>query len=55
MLVVCSHAETERKNAEIKMIIDSDIKLSPGATKFALRPNKVFIFDGETEERIYLQ
>jgi multiple sugar transport system ATP-binding protein len=55
MLVVCAHPDTEKKDAEIKIIIDSDIKIAPGANRFALRPNKVFVFDGETEERIYLK
>ncbi len=39
---------------DIKVIVDSDIKAKVGIMKFALRPNKVFVFDGETEERIYL-
>ena len=40
---------------EIKIIVDSDIKATIGVMKFAIRPNKLFVFDGETEERIYLE
>lgn len=39
---------------KIKIIIDSDIDAKIGDIKFALRKNKVFVFDGTTEERIYL-
>lgn len=39
---------------KIKIIIDSDLNPQIGNIKFALRKNKVFIFDGKTEERIYL-
>ncbi len=39
---------------DIKVIVDSDIKAHVGVMKFAIRPNKIFVFDGETEERIYL-
>ena len=39
---------------KIKIIIDADIDAKIGDIKFALRHNKVFVFDGETEERIYL-
>ena len=55
MTLVGGHECSEKKGAEIKIIIDSAIKIAPGKNKFALRPNKVFIFDGETEERIFLQ
>ena len=38
----------------LRTIIDSDVKLPEGATqlRFSLKPNKVHIFDAETEERI---
>jgi multiple sugar transport system ATP-binding protein len=38
----------------IRTIIDSDVKLPQDATKLAfnLKPNKVHLFDAETEERI---
>ena len=41
----------------IRSIVDADYKLNVGATeiKFNLKPHKVFIFDAETEERIYFQ
>lgn len=38
---------------QIKIIIDSDIQVNVGVNKFGLRKNKVFLFDGKTEERIY--
>ena len=50
MSLVCSHKEL--CGDEAKLIIDSDVKVSIGSVKFALKPNKVFIFDGESEERI---
>ena len=37
----------------IKIIIDADNKISVGKNTFGLRLNKVFIFDAESEERIY--
>ncbi len=40
--------------SKLKIIIDSDINAKPGKIKFGLRPNKVYVFDGKTEERIYL-
>ncbi len=40
--------------SRLKIIIDSDINAKPGKIKFGLRPNKVYVFDGKTEERIYL-
>lgn len=39
---------------QIKIIIDSDIAVSTGEVKLSLRPNKVFLFDHESEERIEL-
>lgn len=38
----------------IKIIIDSDIDAKIGSIKFALRRNKVFLFDGQTQQRVYL-
>ena len=40
---------------EIKIIVDSDIKANIGKMKFAIRPNKLFVFDHESEERIYFE
>ena len=39
----------------IRSIVDADYKISATAqsVKFDLKPHKVFIFDSETEERIY--
>ena len=39
----------------VRSIVDADYKVKEGATeiKFNLKPHKVFIFDAETEERIY--
>jgi len=37
---------------KIKAILDSDNRLTVGKSRFLLRPNKVFLFDGKTEERI---
>jgi multiple sugar transport system ATP-binding protein len=45
----------EMTGNQIKIIIDSDIEAQPGLIKFALRPNKIFVFDAQTEERIYLE
>ena len=38
----------------IKIIIDSDIDAKVGDIKFAVRPTKIYAFDHETQERIYL-
>ena len=50
--IVSSHPEAV--STTIRTIIDSDVKIPEGATqlKFSLKPNKVHIFDSETEERI---
>ncbi|MBP5255591.1 MAG: ABC transporter ATP-binding protein [Clostridia bacterium] len=43
------------QNPVVRAIVDSDITVSPrdGEVRFFLKPNKVFIFDAGTEERIY--
>ena len=38
-----------------RVIISSDDKVSPGEVAFTVKPHKIFLFDGETEERIYLK
>ena len=38
-----------------KAIISSDDQVKPGPVAFKIKPHKLFIFDGETEERIYLK
>ena len=53
LTLVCSstyHLGDER----IKIIVDSDLEPSVGPIRFAIRSSKIFIFDGKTEERIYL-
>ena len=44
-------------NTIIRSIINSDNKVIPGSTevRYSLKPHKVFIFDKETEERIYFE
>lgn len=38
-----------------KAIISADDEVKPGSVAFKVKPHKIFIFDGETEERIYLK
>ena len=38
-----------------RVIISSDDKVAPGPVKFAIKRHKIFLFDGETEERIYVK
>ena len=47
---VCSHPSFQGE--KIKIIVDSDVQSSLGERTFGLRMNKVFLFDGETEQRI---
>ena len=52
--VVSTHEAAQ--SAAIRSIVDSDLTIKPdenGTVCFSLKKNKVFIFDGETEERIY--
>jgi multiple sugar transport system ATP-binding protein len=51
--VVSTHSESKKDT--IRSIIDSDVKLPADAKqlKFNLKPNKVHLFNVETEERIY--
>ena len=44
-------------NSTIRSIISSENKVDTGsaAVRFDLRPKKVFLFDKETEERIYFE
>ena len=50
--VVSTHEASTKPN--VRSIIDSDVKLPKDATelKFNLKPNKVFLFNAETEERL---
>ncbi len=52
LTLICSHPYFEGE--KIKIIIDSDLKPQIGKIKFALRPNKVFVFDANenSQERI---
>jgi len=38
-----------------RVIISSDDNVAPGKVAFKIKPHKIFLFDGETEERIYLK
>ncbi len=50
---VCRHESSE--NPILRAIINSDNKVEEGTTtvRFSLKPHKVFLFNAETEERIY--
>ena len=49
--LICSHKDAVSET--IKAIIDADYVVQVGANKLGIRSNKIFLFDGETEERIY--
>ncbi len=53
MSVVCEHVASA--NPLVRAIINSDNKvdLTSETVSYSLKPHKVFIFDAETEERIY--
>ncbi|MBE6975585.1 MAG: ABC transporter ATP-binding protein [Ruminococcaceae bacterium] len=53
--VVSTHSAS--LNPLVRAIIDSDIKidLASETVRFSLKPHKVFIFNKETEERIYFE
>ena len=53
--VVCTNAASA--NPVVRAIINSDYKVdvSNPTVRFALKPHKVFIFNKETEERIYFE
>ena len=40
---------------QFRVIISSDDKVAPGPVAFTIKPHKIFLFDGETEDRIYLK
>ena len=42
-------------NASIRSIVDADYKIDPNSptVKFDLKPHKVFVFEKETEGRLY--
>ena len=49
--------EGEEQEVAIRSIIDADTKISLGEekVKFSLKKNKVFIFNWDTQERIYIE
>ena len=51
--LVCSNPNFVGES--IKVVIDSDFDVKLGNVTFGIKPNKMFVFDGETEERIYLK
>jgi len=53
--IVSTHAASE--NPQVRSIIDSDNKVDPEAkeVRFSLKPHKTFIFNKETEERIFIE
>ena len=53
MSVVCEH--TASVNPLVRAIINSDTKIDMASqtVSYSLKPHKVFIFDAQTEERIY--
>ena len=38
----------------LKAIISADDQVNPGKVAFTIKPNKIFLFDLESEERIYV-
>ena len=48
--LICSHPSLS--SGQIKLMVDADVKVSLGEYKFAIRPNKIFLFDGKSEKRI---
>ena len=53
MSLICNHPLNE--GVVVKAIIDSEINVGIGKIKCGIKPSKIFVFDGETEERIYLE
>lgn len=49
--LICSSPYAEEEN-KLKLIIDSDIDAKPGPIQFALRHNKIYLFEKESEKRI---
>ena len=48
-------AHTQSENVEIRSIISAENKVdfADGKVRFSLKPKKVYLFDPETEERIF--
>lgn len=51
LTLICSSPYLTGEN-KLKIIIDSDIEAKVGPIKFGLRRNKVYLFDGNTQQRI---
>ena len=53
--LVCDHQDAE--SDIIRAIIDADVPVNPvdGKVKVNIKPNKIFLFKYDTEERIYLE
>ena len=51
--VVATHPACTKPT--LKAIISADDQVNAGPVAFKIKPHKVFIFDGETEERIYVK
>ena len=53
--IVSTHSAS--LNPVVRSIVDADYKIDREAAtvKFSLKPHKVFLFDKETEERIYFE
>ena len=54
MSLICTNPFLNQDD-EAKIIIDSSTKVELGKQSFAIKLDKMFVFDGETEERIYLR
>ena len=52
--VVSSHAASQAPAIRSIISSESSIDLSSKTIRFAVKPNKIFLFGRETEERIYL-
>lgn len=53
--VVCKHPAAQ--TPIVRAIVDADSKINPEekTVSFSLKPHKVFVFDKETEERLYFE
>ena len=49
--IVAEHPKSEKP--AVKVIIDADTDVKPGLVKLNVKPHKCFVFDKETEERIW--
>ena len=49
--ILLEHPQAQRPST--KAIIDADTAVKPGPVTLSVKPNKCFLFDVETEERIY--